>query len=487
MKRWDISRIHVIAFAPFLIAILFWWINPNLAMDADSGPYIAGSPIRTATYPLFLDLTYGPALLPIQLALFAAALSWLFLYSSRFVPLIVSAALTLAIGANPFLWELQGTVMSEALTTPLFTVLVGLLIGFAYSGRRAPLMAAALICGLATTIRPSCLPLIAAPLCAIWIAPSVDRRIGLLTLSLILWASPIAVEQIYSRIRHGEQITSPLGRHAFMKAAVIDAAPTRADFPGQLERRLVQVLNDDFQPIRRTLDKAPDFHVRYILLTNYEGCVAWSCGDRITAGSDLPRPDIDRALLAAGFARLKTNPLGYLELTATEYHRMWLLHPRKHPDLAPKYNAFLQREAPLPYQDLLGVEGQPTPAAEQKFLYRLNRGALALIGIMAALFALVLAYRHRTGDARAALSLLVGSQAVLVFSAMVAVGLPRYAMGMWPMLIVGVLLGLSGLLDRWKPHAYRLRGPGWLRPLRGDHAPSRSRSALHGLRPGLGV
>jgi hypothetical protein len=162
-----------------------------------------------------------------------------------------------------------------------------------------------------------------------------------------------------------------------MKAGVIDAPPVAARSPHPLDQRLARALNEDFEPVRRVINKAPDRGVRYILLTNYEACFAWVCGDGLVEAFPLRRSEIDRAMFKVGFARLASNPLAYLELTATEYHRLWLLHPRKHPELAETYNAFLAREAPLPFQSLLGHEGQPTPASEQNPLLRINRAAFA--------------------------------------------------------------------------------------------------------------
>ena len=445
----DVARRNSIIFAvaPFCVAAAFWWMHPYLAIDADTPRYLANDPMRTATYPLFLDLTYGPALLPLQLFLFAGALAWLAIYAARFLPLALTAALVLTIGANPYLWELQATIMSEALTTPLLTLIVGCIVGFAATRKPALLVFAALFCGIAASIRPPCIALIAAPIAAALLAPGLKGRGGMLALVVVACAAPVVVERVYSRMIHGENLASPIGRHAFMKAAVIDAPETTIASNDPLDQRLVRALNQDFRPVRRLLHEAPSWQVRYTLLTNYEACAAWGCGDLILKGVNRPRPDIDSALLHVGMARLKTNPIGYLELSATEYHRMWLLHPRKHPGLAPLYNNFLARHSPLPFQLQLGIEGKPTPAAEQKSSLRFNRAAFAGVGIVAALMTAVAGLLWRRSPSQAALPLLLGSQAVLVLSAFTAVGLPRYAMGMWPMIIAGIFMGGLGLLD----------------------------------------
>jgi len=442
-----------LALVPFAVALAFWQLHPTLAIDADSQLYLAGSPIRTAVYPLFLDLTYGPALLPIQLLLFAAALSWLAAYSSRFLPWVVCAAMVLAIGANPFLWELQGTILSEALTVPLLTLIVGCVVGFAATSRPVPIIAAAMLCGVATAIRPSLLPFILAPLCAVWTAPGLHRRIKLSVVMLIVWVAPLAAERLYSHAVHGSELTSPVGRQVFLKAALIEAPTTMIRSPDPLDRRLVQAVNHDFEPVRRLIRKASDRDVRYILLSNYEAFAGYPFASSIEEEFHVGEAEFERHLSRVGFARLASNPLGYLELAATEYPRMWLLHPRKHPDLAPKYNAFLAREAPIPFQPLLGPEGQPTPAAEQKPILRLNRAAFAGVGILAALLTIGFAFWRRGPLMQAAFSLLLGSQAVLVLSALLGTGLPRYAMGMWPTVIAAELLGMVGLLEFWIPLA----------------------------------
>ena len=68
---------------PIWIALAFWSSHPNLIIDADTPRYLANSPFRTATYPLFLDLAEGPILLPLQLLLLAAALAWVAIYTSK--------------------------------------------------------------------------------------------------------------------------------------------------------------------------------------------------------------------------------------------------------------------------------------------------------------------------------------------------------------------------------------------------------------------
>jgi hypothetical protein len=261
---------------------------------------------------------------------------------------------------------------------------------------------------------------------------------------LIVFATPVAAERLYSLAVHGSELTSPLGRTLFMKAAVLDAPATAAASSDPLDNKLAQLLNQGFEPARLTIHNARDRDVRYILLSNYEVCAWLACISSVIDGSHISEAELHRHMFRVAIARLMSNPLGYMELVATEYHRIWLLHPRKIPPIAAKYNAFLAENSPLPFQAQLGVEGQPTPLAEQKQIFRVNRTAFAALGLLAALMTIGLMFWRRGSLHQAALALLIGSQAVLVFGAFVGVGFPRYAMGIWPILISGVLFGMLG-------------------------------------------
>ena len=440
----------LLAVVPFVLALAFWWVHPDIIIDADTPRYLDNSPMRTATYPLFLDVAYGPALLPIQLFLFAGALAWLAFYASKFLPWFVHVAMVLAVGANPYVWELQASVMGEALTIPLLTIIAGCVLGFLNEKRPALIVLAAVLGGLAATIRPSLMPFMLTPLAAVWIAPKLQSRIKLSVIIVLAWMAPVVAERLYSRAVHGSELTSPLGRALFMKAAIIDAPPTKFQSNGHLDRRLVEVLNQDFEPVRRLIDRAPDRDVRNILEANYEPCAGFPCLMSIVEPFNVDEAELHRRLVDIGLARLSTNPAGYLELAATEYERLWLLHPRKVPALAAKYNAFLSREAPIPFEIQLGELAQPTPPSQQKEIYRLNRATFIAIGILAATLTIAFAFWRRGPLIRSSFALLIGTQAVLIFGTLVAPGLPRYTMGQWPTLVTGVLFGLVGLLGLWK-------------------------------------
>lgn len=430
-----------------------WLLIGQPLLNDDTQGYLANDPMRSAAYPLFLDLFHGPALLPLQLLLFAAAVAW-FVHDARPLPLAL-AILSLALIANPYVWELQATVMTEALTTPLQILMAGALLTFALKPSFRPLAIAALLGGLATTIRPQFLPFIVAPVLAAWLAPR--DRLKWSAAVVLLWLAPVAIERAYSNAVHGERLTSPMGRALYLKSSLIDVPAGQWADPR--DERLDDALVHDYAPARSLVSRARDPAVRLPLQVNYESCAAYGCLDHAFDGFS-SEAELERHLFAVGLQRLRHDPLTYLRLTAQTYLAQWLLHPRKEPTVAERYSAFVAANQPLPFADQLRELAQPTPQAERRRLYTFNRIVFAGLGASAFVLPLLLLFYRPNAWAKASLVLLAGVQAVLVVGAFFSTGQPRYPMGLWPPLIVGVLLGLYGLaVAAWgdpRAHSRRL-------------------------------
>ena len=92
-------------------------------------------------------------------------------------------------------------------------------------------------------------------------------------------------------------------------------------------------------------------------------------------------------------------------------------------------------------------DAQPTPTDEQLQILAVNRAALATISILACLLTVLGAVLYRRLLNQAALPLLLDAQAVLVLCAFTVVGLARYAMGLWPLVIAGIIAGAPSLVN----------------------------------------
>ncbi|HEY7006423.1 MAG TPA: hypothetical protein VH392_08055, partial [Sphingomicrobium sp.] len=110
--------------APILAAIAFYIIQRQPIITTDSPEYLHWAPIRTSVYPLFLMVVGGPFVLPLQFLLFGLSVSWLVQYVYRFYGnILLVALLCVALLINPYIWKLQASVVSEAITTPLLVIL----------------------------------------------------------------------------------------------------------------------------------------------------------------------------------------------------------------------------------------------------------------------------------------------------------------------------------------------------------------------------
>jgi hypothetical protein len=440
-------RFYVLPVIPIVLALIMWGRLGRAIADADTPRYLANDPMRTATYPLFLDVIPEQALLPFQLLLLGLALAWLAAEAARLLAPLVATLLTLGSAANPYVWELQATIMAEAITLPCMAIMVGCGLRFALRQDRRAFLVAALLAGLTTSARSNLLPLLGTVLLMAWLVPGAAKRARLALLALALFSAPVIAERLYSAGVHGERLTSPLGRNLYMKAAIIDGPATPALSSHPLDQSLAAGINEGFAPVRALLSRAPPGEVRNALAQNYEACAGYPCAEAMFRPWLADEAALHERMKVIAVRRLGENPLEYLRLSATEYRRHWLLHPRKIPEVAERYNAFVEAERPMPFADQLGPLAKPVPAEEQKSLYRLNRLAFNLIGLASILATVVLAIRRRSRLEDVGLALLLGLQGVLVLSAFLGAGLPRYTMGLWPFLVPGLVFAVARYIE----------------------------------------
>jgi hypothetical protein len=276
------------------------------------------------------------------------------------------------------------------------------------------------------------------------VPPAQWQKAKIAALCVLFWSAPLVADRLYSRAMLGDRATSLAGRHMFAKGALVELVGVDRAGPTPLERKLGDFAQRGVAPVRSLLAPLRGTNVHSILTLNYEVCLQYACTDAATRSLQSARPNLNEALLRVGLARLRQNPLGYLELSWHEYRGLWLLHPRKVPELAREYNAYLGERGPLPFQQYLGEEARPVPAGQQHGFYRLDRALLIAIGVLLPLLMVVLlvavarSWRHPL--LTASLATLIGVHAVLVFTALFGVGIPRYTMGLWPAIVFAVAL-----------------------------------------------
>lgn len=468
---------------PFLVAAAFLILHPQMTPDQDSVSYLNWSPSRSSVYPLFLNAAAGPYLLHIQLFVYAAACAWLVFYVFRlFNDLALASLLSAGLIANPYVWILQGTILSEALSTPLFILFLSCVAGYVASRRPSLVLAASFLAGLVAATRPASLPLCAVPVLAVLLTRdgAWGRTFKLALLCVGVALAPLAADRLYSRSVHGEKMTSLAGKHAFAKSALLEAAPLNRTKLSPLERRLAQLVEVDFAPVRRQLRSVRGGTVYDVLRLNYETCIQYTCTNQAFSSFHVSEPVLNRAMLKVGLARLKQKPQAYFRIIWDEYRGLWVFHSRTHPELADAYNRFLMATPDMPFREAIGINAAIVPESEQKSVFRVSRPAFLMIGIaiaslMLGLGLLVLGGRRHPFLLISFLSA-VTIEAVLVFTASLGVGIPRYTMSLWPAIVCALLFGffycLSLVLSRRRPDE-----AGSIRP-RTASPPDRSMQAI---------
>jgi hypothetical protein len=441
---------------PWLVAAVLFIHWRQVQLAGESPCYLMWCPKNPAVYPGFVRIIGRSHLLPVQLALFAAAISWIGWRLLHQFGAIVSAAVVLGLIVNPYVWQLQGSVMSESLTMPLLILVIGCSLAWLDGRGRAYLMVAFFASALSVTARPSALLTVVIPLAALWLGRRTGKdgasKAFLTLMGLLLCLVPVALERLTTHLVLGDRQTSVLGRLVIGKASVIDAPAIDRSGMSPLEIRVATMMEQQYAPLRDTI-RPLSGPVRDLVRLNYEVCVQFSCTDDALRAVQVPRPMLDRALVRVGLARLRQNPLAYFKLSVAEYRGLWSLHPRKDPGVASQYNALLQKTGPLPFWPSLGAESQFVPKSDQKSYYRYDRAVMWLIAWAAVLLLIALAISWLRGDRGPSvvgpLATLLGLEAILVFIALAGVGIPRYSLGLWPAIILGLGLGTFHYLDRF--------------------------------------
>jgi hypothetical protein len=440
------------------------------ATAPDSFHYLNMTPIVPLGYPFFLQLTGARGAIVAQPILFSAALALLgyeIVRATRSTWLAV--AIMLGTMIVPQIREFHASILSESLFLTLLVIVLALAVRFTYHPMWRLMVLVAITAGMAATVRRTAFALLPVMLVMVLLADfarasaaakaaadrssrqAVRSRFGNASLFLVAAFAPFAaiaaIEQVIAPVVHAGAPSSLLGRHAFAKAALIDAPPAPAT-EDRVRRALDDQLDNAFAPIRTLLASAPG-NVRGVLTLYYETCLQGRCADRARTATGQPNEARETAVMGAvGLARIRRAPLNFLRLTWMHYRSLWTFDRLRHPDTAADLNAFLATHRPLPYEELaaLGPDKIMEFSGAQNVRYAqyaisavaIVTGVLALAGCVAAIGSFKLPPALQAACV-AALTLHAG----LVLTALLAAGFTRFLLGLWPALVVAS--GFGGL------------------------------------------
>ncbi len=429
----------------------------------DSAQYLSFSPIRPLGYPLFLSVIGARGAMFVQPILYAAALAYLGRETVRATRrAVLAVAVVLAGMVVPQLADFHASILSESVFLSALVLVLALVVRFVYRPSWNLLVPIAAVVGVTATVRRTGYAWV--PVLLIMVLSQRHRLKGSLVAffgvaALAPFLFIVATELAVAPMFHPSGTSSLTGRHLFAKAALIDAppAPPATD---AVRRSLDDHLTTRYAPIRELLARAPR-RVRAVMTIYYETCLQGPCVDASRAVMPgRAEPEQTRALGEAATSRLARAPLAFAGLTALHLESLWTVERLRHPDTAAALGQFIEANRPLPFEhEAFNLEpGVPMALPTAQWVRYVQPGvsALGLFTAALALAGLVAA----VGGRRLPPLLCVASLAALVahgslvFTALLAAGLARFTIGLWPAVMTAALFGVWGITVAWGATAH---------------------------------
>lgn len=413
---------------------------PGPITSPDSAGYLGFAPIHTLGYPLFLETVGARGAVVAQPLIYAMALASLGLETLRLTSsLPLAAAVVLASMAVPELNAFHASILTESLFMSGLIAFLATMIRLVRAPSWKTIAMASGLVALAAIFRRTGLafiPVLLIMTAMEWRRLPANRTAAMAALVFPLLAV-LGVERLAAHARHGDEVTSIMGRHLFAKASLMDA-PASAD-PGAdpLRARLRHHLAVDAAPVRQFIERAPA-DTRGPLTLYYERCFQGPCVKEL--GWDYPWAgrQLNDVLEELGRERILAAPVNFARLTYRDFASLWAVAGQRHPRTARGLNEFVAAHRPVPFEHEAfkidpkdPLEFQPLAAVRfmQPVVIGIGflTGALALAGVIAAL-----AGRPLPPVLAVACLAALTAHAGLLFTALFAAGNGRFLISMWP-------------------------------------------------------
>jgi hypothetical protein len=464
-------RRAVIVWLPVVVFVALYSVYaPNVALiNPDSEGYLSFGSGRTGGYPFFLaalkpfvrDAADYVLVQRLLFALAVALLGWqlLRLFDTAWLTVLIEVALL----GNPSVNQFHFSIGTESLFLSLNAVFFAAAFAHLRAGGLGSLCVAAASAAFAAAVRPTGLALL--PGLAILIASAPNLSRSRLWKALLAAAVPVilvgALESAYYYSHHPAPRESLAPQHLLGKAALVetaDPAAVIAAAPPHL-KPLQQAIEFSLAPVRRRIAEAPSEAARCRLTWIYEEMVQYESvasekAIAIAGGGQ-------NALAEAGLARLRGALPGYLRLSADNLVCLWTFSKINGTESA-ELLAHLESRQPLPFGADHGMS--VVGSVDTSWSDRLRVGALRIAMVAVAALLLLpgivllgqLARLRQPGRllAAAGLSGLI-MHGGLLLTALTAVGVPRYTLGLWVPLVLGAGLSAIWMIGSAVPGASR--------------------------------
>ena len=455
--RWLPWTLAVLA-AGYVAAL---WSNPlgQALWGGDTDAYVGFHPLRSAAYPLFLELTrtlfgaFGAAA-ALQLLLAAAAYSFLAWSIHRaFAAPRLALLVALALFGN---WEMA-TYHPRLYTESCFLSVLCMMLGAMARVVQRPAAGwaavSALACGVAVALRPAAASLLLAwpiLLWFVWPRCTARRRLALAAaIAVPLMACSVA-EGMAWRARHGAgERPTLVDLHLFSKALIMDGVELEPE--DELARFVIQ-LREKLAPAREFVAGAPDWQVRTLLRSYYEMRL-----HRIPSHEAVVAAEVEAEAARRGVSEFELQgevgrrvvtaaPAAWLANAFDYYLAQWWIPRVLAPEPARRYAEYVGRVGGVPLIEIDDIGPYPYLAP----LTRLVMGGALLASLAAIVLAVGQRRRGLEPDARLALAAVCGllTHGHYALVAAAGVALSRYSLAMWPCLALCSLLVAGHAVER---------------------------------------
>ncbi|MFN3233689.1 MAG: hypothetical protein ACE363_16235 [Alphaproteobacteria bacterium] len=460
MYRWLIV-------VPTIAFLAYGFTNPASVelFRPDSPQYVNFDPVRSAGYPVFLDL--GVALMGslelvpyLQLVLFALAA----LYLSREIQLstgstLLATGLGLAFLIHPRIYGLTFQIITEPVFIATLMVALGLLMRLLRLPNLWAFAAFSAVVGIAATIKPAALsffPILILVWLLSWVALE-RRRIAALAIVVLPALLTLLAERAFYQSVHGPERMSLTGVHAFAKAGMVNTDHQWSEQDLErltpTERALFDSLGADLQPMRDLIWSTDHFGLKRNLTSSYEIFLQYfyrpDLRERLIEEKQGDLVAVYDSLGRIGLQRLERSVLGYVRLTLVNYRALWSGMVLQTPWGHRAKVQFLAESRPIPFDGTVRGVDFVRPANLMAIPVSLAIPAIGVATLIAIAFAVFQWMRHRKLHYALAVSALVGALIHLNFGVTAAFGVSnaRYTVAMWPAAIVSMTFLLMYMWD----------------------------------------
>jgi hypothetical protein len=423
----------------------------------DSASYLEWSAGRTAAYPLLLQgvgmLSPSLALLgPLQFGILAAVTCWCTHILEEFArSRIVSATWGLAVILHPQIVSYTQTILPECVFVSTLLVWFGVAMRTIASptGARAALLGSLL--GLLILIKPAAYGFVPAAVVLPLLLPMKRRLRGAVACAAGLFAA-LLLGVLLTFARTGVFATQNYGGYALIgiTGAFVDAE----DVPEHAS--LVANANAEQGPLRTALQRTPSLEVHHFLsaIAYHTVHSTWvSLLERYVLAEGAVAPDsqalfvrLNAIAMEISARAITQHPGAYARHVLTHLYALWMVPFVRSPAQAAAIDQQIDALAKEVSGSLLERPQYRVVPAPVAFAFRMAMATAAIVSILSLM---PLAAWRDLASWRMLVFTSVSVNGYYVLVAVAQPGLPRYALMMWPAIVLMLLLACSQII-RWR-------------------------------------